>query len=762
MFYSHAPLSGALILSALGCLFPVDTTDGIEPTHTVKIPAGSSLDLLTANWSPKAPPKTGDPSVVLGFDFAASGFGTSVYENIFSPPFELSGFKFTSSGTTSDRLDLTGEGYLLVDGPGDSRIEQFGLSRVDFQVPVTVDSKLTIYVPSVGMVNFQEPLVVANDLILEGFVWDDLSPLTSQRVDFSAGLSIGGDLIIRGAGAELGGGPLTSGGMVSVSEGTRLSLNNSSTFAGDLLKDYIPVHLEGGTLETKGLTNATTVESIASVRLGASTTSEIKIQNTTGFRIEDLVVGQNAVATIVTNGATDNVFQFNRSKAPLFVNQRLPLVGAGDSDLDGDESDVSIVPFLVGSSNASQRVPDTLVTQDPRTGEIRLLDPLQMSNVFPVGTNTRENVYLQSSDLITAPTGINALINQGGGAVRGSSTLTIESGILISNVFTASVFQLTVDTIRMPNHGYLWTNNLTQSTSRLSVSGDFTKSGLRRWDVLGKVTVGRQAGFAEGETDLLNDFTAGTGVAVANRATLRLRGGILTTPSLDISSPEAVFSMTGGTLQTASVNGSLSIDGGVFSPGNSPATTHLNGDYRQSAEAALKIEIGGSVAGTEFDEILVAGNAIIDGELRIDLLDLGTGLFLPELGDVFPILSTEGSLLGQFSNYSLPLLAPHIDWSVFYNSDAILLAVVPSIPGDYNADGAVDAADATILFTNWGPVPPADPFVDVNRDGVVDAAEASVVFQNWTGDLSPQSLPEPSSTMTCLLLLALAVQRERR
>lgn len=59
---------------------------------------------------------------------------------------------------------------------------------------------------------------------------------------------------------------------------------------------------------------------------------------------------------------------------------------------------------------------------------------------------------------------------------------------------------------------------------------------------------------------------------------------------------------------------------------------------------------------------------------------------------------------------------------------------VRNIPGDLNGDGAVDAADAAILFSNWGTVPPGDPIADINGDGFIDAADATVVFSNWTGD----------------------------
>lgn len=63
----------------------------------------------------------------------------------------------------------------------------------------------------------------------------------------------------------------------------------------------------------------------------------------------------------------------------------------------------------------------------------------------------------------------------------------------------------------------------------------------------------------------------------------------------------------------------------------------------------------------------------------------------------------------------------------------------------------MDAADASVLFTNWGTVPQGAPVADLNDDGQVDAADAAIVFSNWTGDASTHSVPEPTSAVILLL-----------
>lgn len=81
--------------------------------------------------------------------------------------------------------------------------------------------------------------------------------------------------------------------------------------------------------------------------------------------------------------------------------------------------------------------------------------------------------------------------------------------------------------------------------------------------------------------------------------------------------------------------------------------------------------------------------------------------------------------------------------------------------GDLTGDGIVDAADAQVVITSWGPVdPPGDP-ADFNMDGWVDAWDAQVVVANWGG--TPQ-VSEPDATglavglVVALVLLVVAIR----
>lgn len=52
----------------------------------------------------------------------------------------------------------------------------------------------------------------------------------------------------------------------------------------------------------------------------------------------------------------------------------------------------------------------------------------------------------------------------------------------------------------------------------------------------------------------------------------------------------------------------------------------------------------------------------------------------------------------------------------------------PSIPGDANGDGTVDATDLGMLLASWG----TSGTSDINGDGVIDGADLAILLANWS------------------------------
>jgi hypothetical protein len=81
----------------------------------------------------------------------------------------------------------------------------------------------------------------------------------------------------------------------------------------------------------------------------------------------------------------------------------------------------------------------------------------------------------------------------------------------------------------------------------------------------------------------------------------------------------------------------------------------------------------------------------------------------------------------------------------------------PLVPGDYNLDGTVDAADYQVWRSDFGNSTEISPLIhgDGNADGTVDAADYAIwrnhVGESWSGlgsgSIDPHSVPEPTTSL---------------
>jgi hypothetical protein len=120
-------------------------------------------------------------------------------------------------------------------------------------------------------------------------------------------------------------------------------------------------------------------------------------------------------------------------------------------------------------------------------------------------------------------------------------------------------------------------------------------------------------------------------------------------PSVHLTVDEPVA--TSGDLTVESLTGSGTIEGdvsvsGLCSPGNSPGAQNITGDLTLLPDSVLYIEIGGTEAGTGYDQVNVSGTAFLDGTLSVSLSEG----YVPEAGDRFAFLNY-GSSSGDFQAF---------------------------------------------------------------------------------------------------------------
>ena len=91
-----------------------------------------------------------------------------------------------------------------------------------------------------------------------------------------------------------------------------------------------------------------------------------------------------------------------------------------------------------------------------------------------------------------------------------------------------------------------------------------------------------------------------------------------------------------------SIGGGL-VNSGIVSPGDSPGTLTVNGDYTQNASGTLRIEIAG-LALNQHDLLAVNGHVTLGGTLQL----LGVGGFKLQVGDQVTFLTANGGVSGTF------------------------------------------------------------------------------------------------------------------
>ena len=76
------------------------------------------------------------------------------------------------------------------------------------------------------------------------------------------------------------------------------------------------------------------------------------------------------------------------------------------------------------------------------------------------------------------------------------------------------------------------------------------------------------------------------------------------------------------------------VNAGTVSPGDSVGVLNLKLDYPSESTSSVNIDIGGTVADTQFDRLEIDGNATLKGTLNIQLLDA----YIPDEGEVFEVM----------------------------------------------------------------------------------------------------------------------------
>jgi autotransporter-associated beta strand protein/T5SS/PEP-CTERM-associated repeat protein len=216
---------------------------------------------------------------------------------------------------------------------------------------------------------------------------------------------------------------------------------------------------------------------------------------------------------------------------------------------------------------------------------------------------------------------VQSLIFAGGSSLGVSNNLTVTSGNFDVPTGSATIFG-----------------------GNVIAPGSFSKIGAGTLDAMSDFFVAGPANVQAGALLVDGNFTAGGGLTVSPGALLGGNGFIF------------------GTV----------VNNGTTSPGKSPGTLTIKGDFTQSGSGALRIEIGGRKAG-QFDLLQVGGHASLDGTLQLVRLNN----FHLKRGDRIIFLTASQGVDGEFAHVSNPFTSDTIlEPTMVYHDHSVALEMV--------------------------------------------------------------------------------------
>jgi hypothetical protein len=247
---------------------------------------------------------------------------------------------------------------------------------------------------------------------------------------------------------------------------------------------------------------------------------------------------------------------------------------------------------------------------------------------------------------------------------------------------------------------------------------------------------------------------------------LRLEGGTIDTQFVDVRG--GTLSGSGSVLTgSGPIPAQVENHGGIISPGNSIGTLSISGRFANASDGILAFDLGGTIAGTQYDQIQVTREAAIGGTLSVSLADLGGGMFTPSSGDSFTLITATRGVGGMFDTLQLP---SGFQWNVAYGANEVVLSVVgPGVAGDYNQNGVVDAADYVVWRNSMNDTG-SGLAADGNGDQVVDQQDYAVWHSNFGNTsaaissvtITTAGVPEAGSWLFALIsACGLALSRKR-
>jgi T5SS/PEP-CTERM-associated repeat protein len=570
----------------------------------------------------------------------------------------------------------------------------------------------------------------------------DLGPTTTANTTAAVNVLSGADLSVGGNFTLAAAGGATTSATLNVqgSGSTFSQTGSSSIVVGHALLGAAAINIgttTSGASFTTG-TDETTINKTGVVTIGNGS-------NTGTF---------NANGNISANGGL--LRRGSGSSFNLAAGKIMDVFNAGRASFTGGYTTASNAIYFV-SGGVLETLSNDLVIGNGAQVSVDTGGLVSSARFFDIGTTGGDgtlSVTGNSSSVTAAGLGLNAWGNNGHAAhvtFSNNATGSFPGGITMVSSATAgtaadvnilSGADMTVSNLFL---GFFGGGAATSATMTVDGAGSSVTQISNSMLSVGNSSTGSASLIVRNNAL----FTTSTNsIFVAPTGTLELNSGAV----FDARGPmtmSGTFKFLGGTLHVDNYTGDLDNQGGTLAPGHSAGNTNVSGIYKQESPATLQIEIGGTTPGTTFDTLHVSGPTVLGGTLNVSLISD----FIPSAGNTFPIIMATGGITGRFTSLVLPALSALV-WQLDYQPTSLSLIV--TIPGDYNHNGTVDAADYVVWRKTLGQI--GNWFAaDGNGNGIVDNGDFDVWRAHFgqaagsgAGASASAAVPEPAALLLML------------
>lgn len=456
-----------------------------------------------------------------------------------------------------------------------------------------------------------------------------------------------------GNSTSLSGGISVSAGTLSVASDSHLNNGGLTLASGSTLALTGATNIDNGiTLSGDATVSASTNAILSGIISGASNLTKTGASTLT-LSASNTYSGTTTVSAGTLSVASDS----NLGSGALTLASGTTLEVTGATTIDNAIA-------LAGSATVSNSANASL------SGVISGANNLTKAGASTL-TLSATNTYSGTTTVSAGTLSVGSDSNLGSGALTlaNGSTLAVTGATTIDNAVTLSGGTASVNT----------TANATLS-GNITGAGGLTKTGAAALTLSG--------------TD---SYTGATSV---NAGSLLVNGALSATSAATVASGATL----GG---SGSISSNVTVDsGGTLSPGNSAGTLTINGDLTMAAGSTLTVEINGTTAGTQYDQVIVNGAVDVSGATLS-----ATHGYTPGNGDSYTIIVNDAAdaVTGTFTGIaeggsfaaggnSTQLTASYIGGT---GNDVTLTAPINDAPvvGNLNGDSVdhTEGGSATLL-----------------------------------------------------------------